>query len=255
MKKVYAVLNLISSIAIIYWNYYTVVKGVNGNDVGEISDRYDTLFTPAGYAFSIWGIIFLGMLALSVFHIYRAFFAAKDNSFIEQTGPWFILANIFNGLWVWFWLTEKTEFTPILMIGILISLLTIIVRSNMNRTKADFGIKLFHRIPIAIYAGWISVALIANIGAVLVKSKWGGEPLSPVIWTYILISIATAVNFIMIHQRKLIAFGLVGVWALSAIAVKQWEPQSNLAWFALACAVFISVIAIATLFNNKKSLG
>lgn len=253
MKKLYAVLNLLSSIGIIYWNYYTVVHGVNGNDVGEVSDRYQNLFTPAGYAFSIWGIIFLGLLALSVFHIRRAFFSNKESKFIEQTGPWFFLANIFNGLWVWFWLTERTEITPLIMVGLLVCLVIIILRTNMERWDAPIEVIAFQWWPICLYAGWITVALIANTTAVLVKTGWSGGPLNEATWAIIMIVVATLVNLLMIFRRNMREFAAVGMWALVAIAVKQWENEPSVAYTALICTVILVIAAAIHGYKNRAT--
>ena len=108
MKKFYAITNLLVVIGLIYWNYYVNVNGINGNTVGSLSDQYDNLFTPANYAFSIWGLIFLGLLALCIFQVKKVFFDKKDDHFVLLIGPLLIIANVANVLWLDLWLNEMT---------------------------------------------------------------------------------------------------------------------------------------------------
>jgi hypothetical protein len=56
----------------------------NGTTIGEISSRYVNLFTPASYAFAIWGIIFLALLAYGIFQVRRAFFSKKESLILEN---------------------------------------------------------------------------------------------------------------------------------------------------------------------------
>ncbi|MEL6135648.1 MAG: tryptophan-rich sensory protein, partial [Bacteroidota bacterium] len=72
-KKVLSILNLLMTLTFIGWNALSSSAGINGNTVGSLSAAYFNLFTPAGYAFSIWGIIFLTQLGLAGYLIYKAF--------------------------------------------------------------------------------------------------------------------------------------------------------------------------------------
>ena len=100
MKKKLAILNLLSVLLVIAVNGLSQAQRWNDTTIGEMSSNYDNLFTPAGYAFSIWGMIFLGLFAYAVFGIKRAFFSKKETPHIEQTGYWFAIANVLNTLWV-----------------------------------------------------------------------------------------------------------------------------------------------------------
>ena len=165
MKKNYALLNLLIIFGLIIWNYAANALGINGNTVGSLSAEYENLFTPASYAFAIWGLIFIGLFAHGVFQVKRAFFDKKNDQFIEQIGPWLIIANLSNAAWLYFWLNENTGFTVILMLIILISLIMIILRLNMERWDAPLPIIAYVWWPICLYSGWIAVATISNISA------------------------------------------------------------------------------------------
>lgn len=247
--KIYSIINLIVLLVIIFWNYWVGSKGLDGNTVGSLSAEYENLFTPAGYAFSIWGIIFISLFAQSIFFVSRAFSASKDSDFLSQVGPYLILANIGNGLWLYMWLMEYTGISVVVMLGILASLVIVILNTNMERWDAPRPTIFFLWWPIALYSGWIAVATIANISAYLAKAGWDGG-LSEITWTVIMIVIAVLLNLFMIATRNLREFASVGVWALIAIAVRHWESIPTLQWTALIGAV---VLFIAISYHGYKN--
>lgn len=249
MKKTYALANLVVIIALIAWNYLANTMGINGNTVGSLSAEYENLFTPAGYAFSIWGLIFLGLLAHGIFQVKRVFLDKKNDEFVSQIGPWLIVANVANCLWVWVWLQEYTGLSVLVMLVILVSLITIIGRLNMERWDAPLPIIAWVWWPIDLYSGWIAVATIANIAAYLAKMEWQAL-FSEVTWTVIMITAAVLVNLLMIYYRNMREFALVGVWALIAIAVRHWEAFPVLQWTALAGA---AVLLIATAIHGYRN--
>ena len=99
MKKL-AVLNLISLITAGLVSYLGNSQAWNGNTMGSLSQEYYNLFTPAGYAFSIWGLIYIALFAYCLFHLKRAFSKGNDASFVRKTDWWFFIANMANAAWV-----------------------------------------------------------------------------------------------------------------------------------------------------------
>ena len=248
MKKIFTIVNLIVVLGLITWNYYVNVYGINGNTVASLSDEYENLFTPADYAFSIWGLIFFGLLGLSIFQVKKVFFDKKDDLFATQIGPWLIIANLGNGLWLDLWLNEMTGTSVFIMIGILVSLIIIIIRTNMQLWEASESVVIWVWWPIALYSGWIAVATIANIAAYLYKLNFE-SPFSEATWTIIMIVSATAVNLFMVQIRKINIFGAVGIWALVAIAVRHWGNITSLQFTALICSM---IIAMSIIGNQLK---
>lgn len=248
MKKVYALLNTIVVVAVIYWNYWSNSGGVNGKTVGELSNEYANLFTPAGYAFTIWGIIFIALIVFCLNQLKLAFKEGEHAESILQTGPWLILANIGNGAWLWFWLQEQTGMSVLVMLFILFSLIQVILRLNMERWDAPISVITKVWWPICVYSGWIAVATIANVAAWLAKINWSGV-LSELQWTVVMISVAGILNLVMIYARSMREFALVGIWALLAIAVRHWGEIAPLQWISIVWAV---VLAIAVISHGMK---
>lgn len=252
MKKTYAIINFIVVLFTIFWNYWSNTGAINKKTVGEISDKYDNLFTPSGYAFTIWGVIFIGLVVLTVNQLRIAFTNDTNDKTIEQIGPWLSIANIANAAWLWFWLHEQTGISVIIMLIILFSLIQIILRTNMERWDAPLKVIAFVWWPICIYSGWIAVATIANISAWLSSLNW-----SPVFtelqWTVIMISVAGLVNLFMIYTRNMREFAGVGIWALIAIAVRHWDTIPALQWTALAWAIILFIYISIHGFRNRKT--
>jgi hypothetical protein len=238
MKKILAVINTVVIAATIVFNSIASSGGINGNTVGGISDKYDTLFTPAGYAFSIWGIIYLGLIAFAIFQLRRAFSKDKESDFILQAGPWMTVANIANILWLYAWLNEHIGLSLVMMLVILVSLLILVIRLNMERWDAPFPILVFVWWPIGIYTGWIAVATIANVSSFLVSLEWMAL-LSAEGWTVLMILVAVLLNLAIILLRNMREFAAVGIWALLAISVRHWDSIPELQWTALIGAIVL----------------
>jgi hypothetical protein len=252
MKRFNALSNLLVIVALIAWNYLANALGINGNTISSLSQEYANLFTPAGYAFSIWGLIYLGLLALGIYQVRVVFSEQHEDDFVGQMGPWLIIANLANAAWVWLWLSEHTGLTVILMIVILISLITVILRLNMERWDAPLSLIAWVWWPICLYSGWIAVATIANVAAYLSKIGWQFL-FTEITWTVIMILLATGVNLFMIITRTMREFAVVGAWALVAIAVRHWDSILVLQWTALACAMVLLIAVTIHGYRNRAT--
>ena len=253
MKKKLAILNFLSVILVITVNYVSQAIRINETTIGEVSNKYFNLFTPAGYAFAIWGLIFLGLLAYGIFHIRSAYFKQKKNEFIKQTGYWFIIANLLNCAWVFAFAYEFTGLSVLIMSGILFALIKIILNTNMERWNAPIKVIVFVWWPICIYSGWIAVATIANISAYLAKHKWDGGFLSEVSWTMTMIAVATVLNLIIIYTRNMREFAAVGIWALFAIYIRHQNDYQNIANSALVGCAILLIAILWSVYKGRKS--
>lgn len=253
MKKKLSVLNLASVLLVIIVNYISQVFTLNDTTIGEMSTQYANLFTPASYAFAIWGLIFLGLLAYGIFQVKRAFFSNKSSNFIEQTGYWFVLANILNCCWVIAFMYNYTGLSVVIMFGILLSLIKIILNTNMERWDAPLTTIAFVWWPICFYSGWITVATIANISAFLSKLDWNGGLLSEQAWTINMIVAATVINLLMIWKRNMREFALVGIWALFAIFVRHNDSNMYIAYSAMTGTVILFIAIAIHAFKNRQT--
>lgn len=252
MIKRLAVFNFLSVLLAIFTNFLAQTGKINNTTIGELSDKYSNLFTPADYAFSIWGLIYLGLLAFSIFMLHQAFTDGKHTIFIKKTSLWFIVANIGTCLWVVAWLYEFTGLSVVLMFLILLKLLKIVVNNDMELWDAPFRIIAFYWWPICLYSGWIAVASIANMASWLTLIGWDGAVFSDVEWTVIMIGVAVIINLLMVWLRNMREFALVGVWALTAIYMRHQGSEELIAKVAIAGAILLLLNISYHGFINRK---
>jgi len=253
MKKRLAVLNMASVVLVIAINYITQALRINETTIGEVSNKYFNLFTPAGYAFAIWGLIFLGLIAYGCYQIKMAFFSDKPSPFIEKTGYWFLITNLLNCVWVFVFAYEYTGISVLVMLGILFSLLQIVRNTQMNTEAVSRSTIIFAWLPIGIYSGWIAVATIANIAAYLSKLNWDGAFLTELQWTIAMMVVATLVNLFMIWKRQMREFALVGIWALFAVNVRHEGNLDTIANTALICCSILAIAVVTHFIYTRKS--
>ncbi|MDR5591506.1 tryptophan-rich sensory protein [Christiangramia sp. SM2212] len=253
MIKKLAVLNFLSVLLNIALNFYAQTGRINNTTIGEISDKYSNLFTPADYAFSIWGLIYFSLLASSIFMVYQAYTDGKYTSFIKNTSIWFIVANIGTGLWIVAWLYEFTGMSVVIMFLIMAKLLKLIINNDMEIWDAPLKVIAFYWWPICLFSGWIAVASIANMAAWLIEIGWDGAIFSEIEWTMIMICVAVIINLLMIYLRNMREFAAVGVWALIAIFVRHIENENLIAYTAIAGAILLLLNISYHGYKNRKT--
>ena len=219
----------------------------NGQGTGEISDRFSILFVPAGYVFSIWGLIYIGMI---LFTVYQALNSQRENSLIEAITPAYWIANIANAVWLFLWHWEYFPMTLIAMLTILGSLIALYLQFGKTKSPLSSSEVWLVKVPFSIYLGWISVATIANFSQVLFFAGWNGFGLSPVIWTVIMLAVAALLGILMLLREKDYAYAVVLVWAFIGIASKQANNPSVF-YSAWAGTGLIILSGLITFFKKK----
>ena len=252
MKKILQIANGFFLVFTIIFNYLSNTGIFNGNTIANVSNQYHNLFTPAGYAFSIWGLIYLLLIGF-VFYTGRSLFSpskSEADGFVEEIGWWFVVSCLANCVWILTWLYGFIGVSVIVLAVAFISLLMILMEAlKYNSGNAQ---KWFINFPFQIYAGWVSVALIAAVAAWLTKIKWSGLGLSEVTWTIILIVIASIIHLFMTWKKNAPLFALVAVWALVAIAIANKEASHEVYLAALIAAGIIFISSCIKIFKKNS---
>jgi len=251
--KIIRILNLLTLIITITISGLANALPINGLMTGEISDRFGALFTPAGYVFAIWGLIYV---TLTIFGVYQILPAQRNNERIDRVGIWFILANLFNGAWILAWHYQQFVLSLIIMFGLLASLLVIYIRLQIGVSKIKPAERWLVDLPFSIYLGWISVATIANVSVVLIDNNWNGFGISATVWTVIMIAVAAILGIIMTMKRNEAAYTLVLVWALVGIFHNS-SGNSIVQISALIAAIllFVAIIAFRLIINRRRLMA
>lgn len=217
------VLKNFSGIVIVIGTFLTITINLlanllpfNNKTTAQLSDQYDILFVPAGYVFSIWGLIYVLLLVFCFSH-----FFTKNNDFLivfRKIFPFHLLGLFLNITWIILWHYEQVELSVLIMLALLISLIKIyqmIQSSNLNRSSEFLILKS----TFSIYLGWISVATVVNITVVLFKNQFLVNLLLPEAWSSLLIFLSGFLAIIFSVRRDFL-YSLVIIWALIGIAYK-----------------------------------
>jgi hypothetical protein len=209
--------NIVALVVALVVNALATTLPLGGRTTAEISDSFNILFVPAGYVFSIWGLIYLALIGFAVF---QALPAQQSNPAVRATGWWFAVSSLANALWIVFWHYGYYPLTLVVMLALLASLV-VIYRRLAVLAKPDTATRWLVRFPFSLYLGWISVATVANASAVFVDLGWNGRPLSPVAWTVTMIAVAAALALAMLYRHRDLTYSGVIIWAFVGIIVKQ----------------------------------
>ena len=255
MDKKNLLLILVNSFGVIgtiIVNAFAVIIPLNGKSTNELSDAIPNLFVPAGITFSIWSIIYLFLILFMIYQIISLNKKSQLNiDYIEKIGVWFILTSLANIIWIFLWHYQYVTYSLLAMLLLFISLLMIYLRLNIGLSKVSLKEKIMVHVTISIYLGWITVATIANVTAVLVKLNVGELYLGEVVWTIIVIIVAMLITLLMLLKRVDFAYSLVIIWALLGIAIKRlntdpiYGVQTSIATTAAIAIIIIAIVMIA----------
>lgn len=237
---------IVSIVAAIVINALSNAFPLRGLNIGAISNTIlgGVLITPANYAFAIWGVIYIGLIA---FGIYQALPAQRHNPHLLKLRAPIVWASVFQIVWVYLFQLQQFWLSVVFMFGILLNLIAAYVWSRFPKNRVSREEKWFARIPISIYLGWISVASIVNVASALYASGWsnGGA-----FWTVLMILIAAVISAIIAIRFGDIAFTGVIVWAFIAIAVRQLGQLP-----ILITAVGSAIVLILLLIYRNRPRG
>jgi len=235
-------INLILFAGMIVMNYLATSLPLNNKTTGELSDSFPNLFVPAGITFSIWGVIYLLILVYCVVQ-----FTGSNQIIISNISWLFGISCILNALWIVTWHYGKLPLSLLVMLGILVTLIyiNIIIKDlPSGLIKVSFGI----------YLGWICIATIANVTALLVHYNWNGFGISEEVWTMIMITVGALIVSLTLYQLRNPFIGLSVIWAFAGIIIKRQDDYRSI---VITAAIALSIVAVMTAlaFFRKSTSG
>lgn len=245
MKRWTSLWVILTTIATIGVNLLANLLPLNGQNTGEISDRYPVEFVPAGYVFSIWGVIYVLMI---LYTFYQARREQKENRALDEVGRWYIVGQLANIVWLFLWHYNYPVLTVIPMLILLGSLVSMY---EVTRKSPEVG--GITRLMTSVYLGWISVATIANVTVALYVLKWGGLGISGEYWTAVLIGVATTLAFLLISQYRDVGYASVIVWAIIGLAVK-FPASTPIVYAAMAGSGLLAGLMVRALFSKRAAI-
>lgn len=211
---------LFAYVGMVAVNALANILPINGIATGAVSDSYPNLFAPAGFTFSIWGLIYV-LLAVYVGYQFVPKSLEKEK-LLAQINLFFILSSLANLVWIFSWHYKMIGLSVILMLVILYSLAKISTLTNSKKMVAKDA--LFLKIPFGVYFGWITIATIANVTTFLVSLGWNNVIFPDDVWMILILLVGVVIAAWITIREKNVAYGLVPVWAYVGIYAKHTSP-------------------------------
>jgi hypothetical protein len=230
----------------IYVNYKSGTGQINGISAGNVSANYPTLFTPAGYTFSIWGLIYLLSLIFVVRLIWISINQTNDHKIVIISGL-YLLSCLLNISWIYAWHNIRIILSEFLMIALLVNLI-LLYQVVSKRTHSSLWSYLSTYTPISIYLGWITIAMVANTSVMFTYLGWDGSPLKESYWAITMIIVAAFINLVLLIKKRDIFFALVYLWAVYGIIVARSNDYTDSSiWITVGavagmCLVFLGIV-------------
>ena len=251
-----SILNLLGFLGTIVVNTLATTLPINNKTTGELSDLYPNLFTPAGLTFTIWGLIYV---LLAIFVVYQLMPSVRRDArkihFVPIIGPLFFISCLANIGWIYAWHYEIVSLSLVLMLILFGSLLAIYLKLSIGKSEASKTEKYLVHLPFSVYLGWITIATIANVTALMVNINWNAWGLGEQFWAVAVIIVGIAIALSVLFTRKDIFYSLVVDWALLGILLKRLSvttvPDQNVVVVTIVGLVLISAGIVAQLIRKK----
>lgn len=250
--RIRQIVNLLTVILGLTVNILAVSLPLNGQDTAEISDRFKVYFVPAGYVFSIWGIIYLGWIAFTIFQFSPS---QRQNPRLRRLGYLFALSNIANAAWLFCWHYNLFGLSVLVMLTLLGLLIASYLRLNVNRSPVPRTEYWSVDVLFSIYLGWITVATVANIADWLYFIDWNGFGIPAQTWTVIMLLVASLLGLAMTLIRRDIAYVAVLAWAFTGIAIKQTTAPIVILSAAIAAVAMLGLAIFSLLRRANRQTG
>jgi hypothetical protein len=249
-----SIINLAGFLGTVVVNGLATSLPINNKTTGELSDQYPNLFVPAGLTFSIWGLIYI---LLAIFTIYSVIIAIKKDaagSFINKIGLLFFLSCIANMAWIFAWHYEIVPLSLVIMLLLLGFLIAIYMRLGVGKKGPAKKEQYLVHLPFSVYLGWITIATIANVTALLVDVNWNRFGLSEQFWAVVVIVVGIAITLGVLFRRQDIYYCLVVDWALLGILLKRLadhDPVQSVVVVTIVGLVIITIGILVQLVRKK----
>ena len=257
MKLVNILVTWIFLAAMIAANALANILPINQLNTGQISAFYPNYFVPAGFTFSIWGIIYLLLINYAISYTYFTVLSdkfPKVAAYLSVINKWFWVTCFLNASWILAWHYLWIWTSVIIMLLFLSTLIYIFITGKEKESSLNKTQSFLLYTPFLVYLGWISVATIANTTALLVKIDWNGFGISPVTWSLIMMITATILAIYFIWVEKIASYSLVIMWALWGIRAARTDDAPFLSQAALLGLVLIFIVLISGFIKKENSV-
>jgi hypothetical protein len=222
---------------------------LGGNTTNQVSDKYDNLFVPAGFTFLIWTPIYLLLTFYTLFQLgyLREKRSKLKPDLLNEVSRYFTITSLLNAAWIVAWHFEQLWLSVVIIAAMLYSLFKI--NELIRNAKMTGREKLFVRTPFSLYYGWITVATIANVTALVVGVQWDwdGWGWSAIVWTVAMLIAGALISLVVMTRNVDMMYGLVFVWAYFGIFAKHLAGDGWHGEYPAIIGSAVSLIAVLLL--------
>jgi hypothetical protein len=186
---------------------------------------------PAGYAFAIWGVIYLWLALHAAFGLWRR----PDRPAWDKVRLPLSLSVALGAVWLAIAGASPIWATAVILIMAISALIAFL--------RADAGVdRWLLSAPLAIYAGWLSAAAAVSLGVVLAGYGWLSDTATAAL---MLAATLTTTVTIQLRQPKMPVYGLTVIWALVGIIAANWSDNLTVAALAGSGVIIMALTLIS----------
>ena len=218
-------------------------SGGLGEDVGTVARSYPTPVLPAGWTFGIWGVIYVAFLGYAVYQLLPT---QRSREVHRATGWWLAVSAVLNMAWISAFSARYVLLAEVLLLALLAVLARVYGRLSRERA-ANTRERLALRLPVALYTGWVSLAVVAGTAATGVRLGLPGDgALADIAAVLVLLVAAGIVASVVTYATAVVGYAAAAVWALVGIALNA--PPA-------AVGVAAAVAAVVVLFATARRVS
>ncbi len=239
---------LVTAIAQVVSAPLTMLALGASSDQGAISDANRSPVTPAGYAFAIWGLIYLASLVLAIYQLLPGQVGREVH---RRTGWWLAGAFTASTIWVPIFGTRTIWLSQVVIVALVVCLATATARFSHFGPAETAAERAAFRLPVTIYLGWATLASAAGFGTTF-RSLGMPERAG---WTtgvaLALVLAATIASVVVVTRLSAAAgFAFTACWALVAVAIATYVDPVRIA-SVLAIVVVLAFLVIRTVRSPR----
>lgn len=239
---------LAATTATVIVNWLANMLRIGGETTGSVSGAHPTLVTPAGYAFSIWSVIYVGLFAFTA-RVMRD--PGLDHQRRRRIFWSYLASSVLNATWIVVWHLGLVTLSAGVIAALLTSVLVIYKTLDEHRAVTSLRQRLTLLVPISLYAAWLSVATVINITIAIRANGLAGTLLPSATWAMLLLVVLAGLTLVVALPRRDVAWLAVATWALAAVgAARIGEQPGSLTIVAFTLAALLGLVG-ATLLQAQ----
>ncbi len=252
--KSLVILNLLGYLLVLTLNTLANALPLNGYTTGELSAQYPNLFVPAGFTFSIWGLIYLFLGGFTLYQLRALFSGSKElPKSIYLIGAWFFISCLANASWIVAWHYRLPLVSLGVMLVLLLSLIQIYRNLGLGLREVSPSEKWWVQVPFSLYLSWISLATIANATAVLVYYNFSGWGFPDEFWAAALVLVAGLLALFFLRKNYDLVYAAVVIWACFGIFYKRSYLTSTETPVITTSAAAVALLLLYRIVRYRSS--